>query len=359
MVLTKQLTSDAEKNVAERPTLERISKDGCIGRRAMELYNMFYKHGPGNGAMLSLPFDQLVEHGIGHILSWENSGNPEAVIELAGSGKFSALAFSIGQAEKYKRLVKECGVPLIVKVDGHFLVGDEVVYPRHSEMASVKRAVDAGANAIGLTFYLGGEETQQDVERVSRIIEEAHKSEKPVFMWAYARGPLVDKMGADSLYWCSQGVSAGESLGADVVKQKFPMPLSNKKISEYKMNLERKGYLGSKMPDAEKLLELEPKNSEETPSELHVKRLSFMARCAPRTQVIVSGGPKSENEEGLLKTLRIIMDSGLEGQIMGRNLWARPIEEALALNARMISIMQDEKYSRKLSAEFVGKYARK
>ena len=81
-------------------------------------------------------------------------------------------------------------MPLLVKVDGHFLVGKDVHYDRHSNMSSVERAVKAGANAIGFTFYFGGKETEQDVERVSRIIEDSHGFGKPVFMWAYASSRL-------------------------------------------------------------------------------------------------------------------------------------------------------------------------
>ncbi len=163
MVLIEELSSNAKENVSNRATLERIIFDGNIKRdRAKELYNMFYSNGLKNGTMLSLPFDQLVEHGIGHALGWEKSADPRAVIELGNRGVFSAIALSIGQAEKYRSRIEK---PLIIKVDGHFLVGNEVNYPRHSTMSSVDRAVEAGANAIGLTFYLGGEETQHDVER--------------------------------------------------------------------------------------------------------------------------------------------------------------------------------------------------
>jgi len=356
MVVIKDLSADAEKNVSERPTLERIAYEGAIGRaRTTELYNMFYKNGPGNGTMLSLPFDQLIEHGVGHALKWEESANSKVVIELANRGDFSLLVLSIGQAEKYQNLIR-ADLPLLVKVDGHFLIGNEVNYPRHSNISSVERAVRAGANAIGCTFYLGGEETEQDVERVAEIIEDAHRFEKPVFVWAYARGPFVDKMGADSLYWCAQGISAAESLGADVVKQKFPVPVKGEKGEAYKMNLSKGGYLHSKMPEIDQLLELEPENPDDVSSELHVKRLSFMSQVAPNILKIISGGPKG-SEGGLLKTLKCVMDSGIEGQIIGRNLWGRPIEEALNLNSRMVNIMREEHYHRKLTEpRFTGRY---
>lgn len=360
MVLIKDLSSDAKTNAAKRPTLEKIAYEGNIGRARMaELYNMFYTHGPGNGTMLSLPFDQLVEHGVGHMLKWERAADPRAVIELANRGCFSALALSIGQAEKYQNLIKP-DLPLIVKVDGHFLIGKEVPYARHSTMSTVGRAIDAGANAIGCTLYVGGEEMEQDMERVAEIVEKAHKNKKPVFMWAYARGPLPEKMGEDSLYWCAQGISAGESMGVDVVKQKFPMPA--KKIEEYYKNLReiegKKGYLQSKMPEVNELLELEPKNPKDVSHELNVRRLNFMSEVAPNTLKIISGGPKAKDpEKELTETTKAVMDAGCEGRIVGRNFWGIPIEDALKLNAKIVEFMRQPVYERKLTEpRFTGKY---
>jgi len=351
MPLLKDLTAEPKTNISARPTLETIAREGGLGRaRTAELYSMFHAHGPGHGTMLSLPFDQLVEHGVGHTLKWDRSGDPRAVIELGNRGPFSLLALSIGQAEKYQNLIRP-DLPLLVKVDGHFMVGKQVPYARHSVMADVERAVEAGANAIGFTFYIGGTETQEDVERVAEITDIAHQYGKPVFMWAYARGPLPEAMGADSLFWCAQGISAGESIGVDVVKQKFPAPAKN--IEVYRKNLGvvagQKGYYYSKMSEIEQLLELEPEDPAAVPYELHVKRLAFMAAVAPNTLKIISGGPKTKDpEKDLLETTRAVMDSGNEGRIVGRNLWGRPIGEGMALAGRIAEIMADKKYRRVL-----------
>ncbi len=313
---------------------------------------MFYTHGPKNGTFLGLPFDQLVEHGPGHVTKWERSADPRAVIELAKKGNFSAIALPIGLAEKYQVLIKDVQMPLIVKVDGHFLVGKDVKYPRHSTMSGVERAIEAGANAIGCTFYIGGEETEQDVERVAQITEIAHKNEKPVFMWAYARGPLPDAMGADSLFWCAYGILAAEAIGADVVKQKFPALITQKNRGAYEENLKMGGYFYKGTPEVEELLKLEPKSEISSGDlyDLHVKRLAFLASIAPNTLKIISGGPKSEDEEGLYKTLRMVMDSGNEGQIVGRNLWGRPTEKAVEIAKRMTDIIREEQYHRKNEA---------
>lgn len=364
-MLIEDLSSDPKVNVARRPTLEKIAGGGAIGRaRLAELYRMFYVNGPGNGTMLSLPFDQLVEHGVGHMFKWDRAAEPEAVIELANRGTFSALALSIGQAEKYQQDINP-SLPLIVKVDGHFLVGKEAPYDRHSTMSSVERAVKAGANAIGFTLYFGGNETEQDVERCAQIVEAAHQMGKPVFAWMYARGPLPGRMGADSLYWCAQAVSAGESLGVDVVKQKVCAFAKNR--DAYTKELQKrgdgaKGFFYGKMPEVDELIKLEPtadelnEMSKEKAYQLQVRRLSYQNRVAPRTLQINSGGLKGA-AEGVIETTNVVMDAGMEGAIVGRNNWGRPIDEALELNAQMIELMQNSAYHRNLTEpRFTKKY---
>ena len=58
MVDIRNLSPSPEVNVSLRPTLEKIAYDGNFGRpRTKVLYDMLYSNGPGNGTMLSLPFD--------------------------------------------------------------------------------------------------------------------------------------------------------------------------------------------------------------------------------------------------------------------------------------------------------------
>src|SRR3989338_9325097 len=115
-MLLEKLTSDVRTNVERRPTIRDMTREsaGLSGKResiTKELRKMFYEFGPGNGTMLSLPFDQVIEHNFGHMFNWERSADPRAVIELANSKQFSAIALPIGLAEKYGNLI-ENGLPL-------------------------------------------------------------------------------------------------------------------------------------------------------------------------------------------------------------------------------------------------------
>ncbi len=360
-----QISSDYATNVSRRPTLEKIAQDGSIGRgRFKNLYKMFYQSGPGNGLFLGLPFDQRVEHGPGHMAKWERAAEPDAVIELANHGIYSALVLPLRTAEKYQNLINP-RVPLIVKLDGHFMVGSsrEVPYNRHASYGDPENmmysALELGADAVGLTFYIGGEETQEDVERIGEIVEEAHRFGFPVVIWGYARGPMPNRVGADSLYWCHLAVSAAEDLGADIVKTKFPRPAKN--LDEYRKMLlgenDKKGFVEQKMPEApEMYLNLEPEKAEQATYELHVKRMNLVVSPAKRTLVVVSGGPKlgEEPEKELEEITRIVLDAGAEGRIIGRNFWGRPLDEAIRFTQIVTEVMKNPKYNRKLNAKITN-----
>ncbi len=327
------------------------------------LSRMLYENGPGHGAMLILPFDQLVEHGPGHTFKWERSADPAAVVELANRGPFSAIALSLGQAQKYQH---DIDVPLIVKLDGHFYTGreNEAAYPIQSNFGSVAEAVNCGASAVGLTFYLGSARTGEDVERIGRVREAAHDAGLPLVLWCYPRGPVVSKCQADSLLWCHYAVSSGESLGADIVKTKYPSVVKPKSREYYESFI--LDEYSSKIPEAGRYLELEPSREalEEYEASLgageqanydgllsreeHIERLKIVTGAGTRTFVIYSGGPKVAGDaaRALQSTTEIIMEAGGEGRIIGRNLWGVPMDESLALANVVADVMRDEKYRR-------------
>jgi len=362
-----KLPTDAATNVAARPTLETVAADGAISRTKLKrLYAMLYGNGPGSGKFLSLPFDQRVEHGVGHQFKWERSAQLDAVVELANKGNFSALVLSMGEAEKMQNAIRP-DLPLIIKVDGHFRTGSlkEVPYYRHANLGDVGRAYDVGADAVGLTFYVGNEEMQQDCERIAEIVAAARDYHLPVVIWAYPRGPFPDRVGVDSLYWCHNAVSYAQTMGADIVKTKFPEPVKDIKAYEHMLFGEKgaegfrngekgsKGFVEAKMKEAAWgywVLEHPQDPEAGFTHEDHVRRLALLMRAADRVFVVFSGGPKVSGsaEEELTKTTKIVMDAGAEGRIIGRNFWGVPIESGLALNQVVTDAMADPVYDRKL-----------
>lgn len=345
----------------DRPKLADMTH--LSGAVAGKLHEMLYQYGPGNGTFLGLPFDQLVEHGPVHEFKWERSGKPATVVELGNTGPFSALVLSIGQAQKYQHDIE---IPLIVKLDGHFYTGkaNDANYPRHTMFGSVAEAVELGADAIGLTFYLASPATGEDVERIGKIRAEAHKAGLPLVLWSYPRGPVPRATKADSLLWCHYAVSAAESVGADLVKTKFPSVVDPQHRDAYDDFI--KGEYSGKIAEATQYLDFEPSREKLEAyqarlaegekanydslltKEQHIERARIVTGAGTRTFVIYSGGPRitGDAKAALRETTEVIMEAGGEGRIIGRNFWGIPNEEGLDLANAVAQIMRDAKYAR-------------
>ncbi len=339
-----------------RPRLDALSH---LGRGRLEkLHRMLYQNGPGHGTFLSLPFDQLVEHGAIHTFKWQKknlknaaktgrgAADPRTVIELANRGRFSAVVLHPGIVEKYQDLLN-LKIPIIYKIDGHMTIPQNPHIP--ATVGSVTEALKLGATAVGMSFYAGSAMTGEDMERVGSIIREAHLFGLPAVVWAYARGPGVGEMGADSLYWVHYACAVAESLGADVIKTKFPEPAKGDKRKAYFSYLKQ---LGKKMTEAHEYLKLEPRDDEDLSERQHLHRMKLVVESVPRSFIIVSGGPRIESDPArtLATTTRVIMNAGAEGRIIGRNFWGVPIDEGLRLAQLVAGIMQERQYHRPLQS---------
>jgi len=339
-------------NIAGRPRLEKLTH---LGRGRLEkLYRMFYENGPGAGTFLSLPFDQLVEHGAAHMFKWQKedvtniditgrgSADPRTVIGLANKGSFSAIVLHPGIVDKYQDLLR-LDIPLIYKVDGHMTIPQNPPMP--ATIGSVNDALRLGAAAVGMSFYPGSKMTREDMARVGSIIRETHTYGMPAVIWAYARGPDVNEMGADSLYWVHYACVAAESLGADIIKTKFPAPVKTEKREAYLNYLKK---IAKKTSGAEKYIELEPEKGEKLTEKQHTHRMKLVVDAVPRSFIIVSGGPKIRGDprKELAYTTRIVMNAGAEGRIIGRNFWGVPIHEGLEYANIVAEIMREPQYHR-------------
>lgn len=335
-----------------RPRLRTLTH---FGRGRMEkLYRMLYTNGPGGGTFLSLPFDQLVEHGAAHTFKWgkddvtdvaitgRGSADPRTVIELANKGNFSAVVLHPGIVDKYQDLLRP-DIPLIYKIDGHMTIPHNP--PTSATLGSVKDALRLGATAVGMSFYPGSEKTGEDMERIGKIIREAHAFGIPAVVWSYARGPGVSEVGNDSLYWVHYACVVAESLAADIIKTKFPAPVKEEKREVYLKYLKK---VAKKTPEAEKYIELEPEKGGELTEEQHTHRMKLVVDAVPRTFVIVSGGPRirEDPKKQLVYTTKIVMNAGAEGRIIGRNFWGVPIERGLEYVKAVSEIMTKPQYHR-------------
>lgn len=233
------------------------------------------------GRCMFLAYDHGLEHGPADF-SGQNA-DPGYVLDIARKGKFNAVIFQKGVAEKYYA----GEVPLIVKLNGKTrLVSGEPISPR---VCSVKYAADIGASAVGYTIYPGSALEREIFSDFGKVQEEARDYGLPVIAWMYPRGASIKNDTDPGIL--AYAARIGLELGADIVKLKYS------------------GSAGTFRQAVE---------------------------CAGKTRVVVAGGSQMGEAE-LLEQTRGIISSGACGLAIGRNVWQHP--EPLRLAKQLGSII--------------------
>ncbi|MEI6499471.1 MAG: fructose-bisphosphate aldolase [Armatimonadota bacterium] len=276
----------------------------ATGKKA-RLYRLLYQHGPANGTAMFLPIDQGLEHGPGDFFPNPASKNPDFQLELALRGNYTGIVFQIGLAEKYMH--KYAGkVPLVLKLNGKTTIPPDD-YAFSPLTSSVEDAVRLGADAVGYTLYVGSPAQAEDMIQFEKVRADAEAFGIPVIMWAYPRGSAIEeKGGRDSIYAVDYAARTACELGADVVKINLPKLDNVAELAKPYTNLQ----------------------DDEAAA---VRRV---VESAGKTLVLFSGGSKLGDED-LLAKAHLCMEAGATGLIFGRNMWQRPMDEALAMTHRI------------------------
>lgn len=236
------------------------------------------------GRALYLAYDQGLEHG--PVDFNDVNVDPAYILDIAKKGKYTAMIFQKGIVEQYGNLVKKSKIPLIIKLNGKTsLTKGE---PISQQICSVKEAVKLGAVAVGYTIYFGSTYERIMMYEFARIEEEAHSLGLPVILWAYPRGKAVEGKSKDDLMEYSARI--GLEIGADMVKLQ---------------------YSGNPLA------------------------LQKTIRAAGRTKVVIAGGAKIEEKE-FLDDVKRIMDVGVAGIAVGRNVWQNDNPEKISKQLREI-----------------------
>ncbi|HRV74394.1 MAG TPA: fructose-bisphosphate aldolase [Caldisericia bacterium] len=273
--------------------------------KLVRMARMAFEHGPGDGKLLILPIDQGVEHGPVDFLSNPDSANPKYQFEMALRGDYSAIAVHIGLAVKYHSEFAGL-VPLVLKINGKTNIpSDENAFSPLT--ATVEDAVRLGADAVGYTLYAGSPRQDDDIEQLCHVRTECDRFGMPLIVWSYPRGAAVEKKGGkDSLYAIDYAARLALELGADVIKLNYPKLVYGKGEPEKYTNLETD----------------------------EIKAMERLVISAGNAGVIVSGGSKISDEQ-LLDKVSNSLRAGVMGLIFGRNMWQRPMEEALELTEKI------------------------
>ena len=168
-----------------------------------------------------------------------------------------------------------------------------------------------GADAVGYTLYVGSPRQGEEIRQYGRVRQDCERFGMPIVLWAYPRGRDVEaKGGKGTLYAQDYAARVAEEMGADVVK-----------LHE---------------PAAEPGQTPEPYRSlrEDAPA-----RLRRVVRSAGRTLVLFSGGVKQDDDAAVLRKVRLYMECGATGVMFGRNMWLRPMDQALALTRKVHALL--------------------
>jgi class I fructose-bisphosphate aldolase len=276
----------------------------------------------GTGYLSILPVDQGIEHSAGASFA----PNPiyfdaENIVKLAIEGGCNAVASSTGVlgvvARKYAHKI-----PFILKFNHNELL----TYPNKYDQvifASVKKARDMGAVAVGATIYFGSPESTRQITEVSLAFEAAHEMGLVAILWCYLRNPAFKKDGVDyhvSADLTGQANYLGASIQADIVKQKLPENNGGFKAlnagagSSYGKTDER----------------VYTKLTTDHPIDLVRYQVAngFMGRVG----LINSGGPSGKDDlHEAVRTAVINKRGGGMGLISGRKAFQKPMKEGVEL----------------------------
>ena len=230
------------------------------------------------GKALFLAYDQGLEHG--PIEFNDENVDPKEIIEIARKGKFTALIFQKGLAEKYQKEIKKSKIPLVIKLNGKTsLYKGEAL---SEQICTVEEALALGAVAVGYTIYIGSQFESQMLKEFANIEKEAHKKGIPVIAWIYPRGEsLKDKSESELMAYAAR---TGLEMGADIIKIKY-----NGNVSD----------------------------------------LKWAVKSAGKCKLVLSGGEKT-SENDVIQEARDAVNAGAAGLAIGRNIWQHknPVEIA-------------------------------
>lgn len=276
----------------------------------------------GTGYLSILPVDQGIEHSGGSAFGPNPIYfDPENIIQLAIEGGCNAVATTLGGMALVSRKYAH-KIPFIVKLNHNELL----TYPESYDQimfGSVEEAWNLGATAIGATIYFGSEESNRQIEEVSKAFEAAHELGMATVLWCYTRN---NNFKQDQDYHTAADLTGqanhlGVTLKADLIKQKMATNNGGFKAVGF----------GKTHPDMyEKLTSDHP---------IDMCRYQIANCYMGKIGMINSGGASKGASDygGAVQTAVINKRAGGTGLISGRKAFQRPFEEGVQL----LNLIQD------------------
>lgn len=252
--------------------------------------------------------DQKIEHldkdFYGELLPAEVH-NPTHLFELASQAPIGVFATQLGLIARYGKLYQNINylVKLNSKTD---IIPKDQKDPLSTQLWSVsdvirfKQESQLSICAVGYTVYLGSEFEHVMLEQAAHIIAQAHQAGLITILWMYPRGKFVKN--EQDFEFIAGAAGVANCLGADFAK--INVPESSQDKSSYEL-------------------------------------LKIITQAAGNTKVICAGG-KSLDSECFLRDLYSQLTIGnTAGCATGRNIYQKPIHEALLLTKAMSALIYD------------------
>jgi class I fructose-bisphosphate aldolase len=276
----------------------------------------------GTGYVSILPVDQGIEHSAGASFAPNPIYfDPENIVRLAIEGGCNAVASTVGVLGAVSRKYAH-KFPFIVKLNHNQLLTHPNTFDQ-VQFASVQRAHEMGAAAVGATIYFGSPESNRQIVEISQAFEEAHRLGMVTILWCYLRSSGFKVDGVDyhtAADLTAQANHLGVTIQADIIKQKLPE--TNGGYNALNQNGEAFGKTHKLV--YEKLTTDHP---------IDLTRYQVLNCYAGRAGLINSGGASS-GESDLAEAVRtavINKRAGGTGLISGRKAFQRPMDEGIEL----------------------------
>ena len=215
---------------------------------------------PQTGKTVLLPFDHGLPFG-----SLPGIVNPQQTARWAAEGEANAIIFNQGLAP----VLSAEYTPGLAKI--HMLTNSCTI--EHATLfGSVARAVKWAADAVAIEILVGAETERKMIEQVAPVIDACETWNIPSLFMMYPTDSFIQQVGRAEAV--RRAARAGAELGATIVKTAWP---------------------GSK------------------------DDMISVVECCPVPLVVAGGGKKSVNQT--FQLVRDLMDAGVVGVAMGRNLW--------------------------------------
>jgi class I fructose-bisphosphate aldolase len=216
---------------------------------------------------------------------------------IAQQGSIGAMAAHYGLIARHARAYPS--INYIVKLNGKTPLLPESSYEPYStpfwtvDDALALAEQNIAVRGIGLTIYFGSEHEAVMMQYAARMITDAHRAGLVAVVWAYPRGKNITNPYDDQLLAGIAG--AVHALGADFIK-----------------------------------MEVSPQT----------KPLESITTAASNSGIIYAGGSHVEIAD-LLSRVYVQQTHHARGCAIGRNIFQRPLPEAIALTKALSAMIYD------------------